>query len=124
MSKKKWASETTKNAPKNKKEVFAVFLTLLIGFIIFMGGLWFIASVAYNNKHEAIDRNPAYTMCTITRKYPYKGKSVDIECFINEKKHCYREAVSPEYYRTLKIGQEVAVKYCKDDPSLATIVEP
>jgi hypothetical protein len=62
----------------------------------------------YNNRH----------------KHPHKGKSVDLECFINEKKRYYRESVSPEYYRTLKIGQEIAVKYCKDDTSLATVVEP
>ena len=124
MSNKKWVLKPIKNAPKNKKETLKVFLTLSIGFIIFIGGLWHIASVVYHNHHEAINSNPGYTMCVITGMHPYKGKSVDIECFISEKKHYYRESVSPEYYRTLNIGDEVAVKYCKDDLSLATIIEP
>ena len=124
MSNKKWASESTKKSTASNKEILLALLSGLITSVLFISILMYIAQKMYIREHKAIDSNPAYTMCTITGMHPYKGKSVDIECFINEKKHCYREAVSAEYYRTLKIGQEVAVKYCKDDPSLATIVEP
>ena len=124
MSNKKWVSESTKKSTASNKEI----LLALLGVLFVSGLLGFIgfsfAKYISNERHKLINNNPAYTICIITGMHPYKGKSVDLECFINEKKRYYSEPISPEYYRTLKIGQEVAVKYCKDDPSLATIVEP
>lgn len=124
MSNKKWTLKPIKKTTASNKEILVSLLCGLMAFPLFILPLWYIAKWQNTKVNEAIDNNPGYTMCIITNKHPHKGKSVDIECFINEKKHYYRESVSPEYYRTLKIGQEIAVKYCKDDTSLATVVEP
>ncbi|MBL7786838.1 MAG: hypothetical protein JNM36_13090 [Chitinophagales bacterium] len=124
MLKKKWVLESTKTTKPTNKEVLFSLLCGIIVLVLFMFLSIYISNIAYHSKHDSIDNNPAYTLCIVISKNSRKGKTIDVECEINGEKRYYKEAVSADYYYTLKKGDNVSLKYCKDDISKALIVEP
>ena len=122
--KKQVLKKTNKAAKPSNKEILVLLLCGLIVVPLFILPLMYIAKWQDTKINNAIDSNPAYMTCIITDMYPYKGKAIGVVCNLEGKKYYYREGISPEYYRTLNIGDEVTFKYCKDNPNYAVEVEP